>query len=164
MGYAENPRDLKPLELSNFGKYWQTVRDQDTVAPEFSLPNSDLAERLKTLSKARPEKGIYGGKGWANYATSYFNDCRKFAKGTEYALKPGGTALVVIGNSILQGIPIPTDTYFGEIAESVGLELVRIDVPRATRVGNSIIQSDVRVTKARSSDQLYEAVVELRKA
>lgn len=164
LGYAENPRDLKPLELSNFGKYWQTVRDQDTVAPEFSLPNSDLAERLKTLSKARPEKGIYGGKGWANYATSYFNDCRKFAKGTEYALKPGGTALVVIGNSILQGIPIPTDTYFGEIAESVGLELVRIDVPRATRVGNSIIQSDVRVTKARSSDQLYEAVVELRKA
>jgi DNA modification methylase len=164
LGYAENPRDLKPLELSNFGKYWQTVRDQDTVAPEFSLSNSDLAERLETLSKAKPEKGIYGGKGWANYATSYFNDCRKFAKGIEYALRPGGTALVVIGNSILQGIAIPTDIYFGEIAESVGLELVRIDVPRATRVGNSIIQSDVRVTKAKSSDQLYEAIVELRKA
>lgn len=164
LGYAENPRDLKPLELSNFGKYWQTVRDQDTVAPDFSLPNSDLAQRLETLSKAKPEKGIYGGRGWANYATSYFNDCRKFAKGIEYALKPGGTALVVIGNSILQGIPIPTDIYFGEIAQSVGLGLVRIDVPRATRVGNSIIQSDVRVTKAKSSDQLYEAVVELRKA
>jgi hypothetical protein len=45
----------------------------------------------------------------------------------------------------------------------VGLELVRIDVPRTTRVGNSIIQSDVRVVKAKSSDQLYEAIVELRK-
>jgi len=78
-------------------------------------------------------------------------------------LKPGGAALVVIGNSILQGVLIPTDRYFGQIAQSVGLELVRIDVPRATRVGNSIIQSDVRVAKAKDSHQLYEAVVELRK-
>jgi hypothetical protein len=127
------------------------------------LPGTDIAERLQTLRKLNPEKGIYGGNGWANYAASYFNDCYRFAMGINYALKSGGTALVVIGNSILQGILIPTDQYFGKIAESVGLELVRIDIPRATRVGNSIIQSDVRVTKAQDSHQLYEAVVELRK-
>jgi hypothetical protein len=78
-------------------------------------------------------------------------------------LRPGGTAVVVIGNSILQGVLIPTDFYFAKIAEAMGLELVRIDVPRATRVGNSIIQSDVRVTKAQDKHQLYEAVVELRR-
>ena len=71
--------------------------------------------------------------------------------------------MVVIGNSILQGIMIPTDYYFGKIAESLGLDLVRIEVPRAERVGNSIIQSEVRVVKAKKSHQLYEAVVELRK-
>ena len=164
LGYAENPRDLKPLELSNFGKYWQTVREQDIVNLEFSLPTTDLAERLQTLRKVKPERGIYGGNGWANYAASYFNDCYRFAQGIQYILRSGGTALVVIGNSILQGILIPTDQYLGKIAESVGLELVRIDIPRATRVGNSIIQSDVRVVKAKSSHQLYEAIVELRKA
>ena len=164
LGYAERPKDLKPLELSNFGKYWQTVREQDLVDLEFSLPTTDLEERLQTLRKIKPEKGIYGGNGWANYAASYFNDCYRFAQGIKHTLKPGGTALVVIGNSILQGILIPTDQYFGKIAESVGLELVRVDVPRATRVGNSIIQSDVRVVKAKSSHQLYEAIVELRKA
>jgi hypothetical protein len=58
---------------------------------------------------------------------------------------------------------IPTDQYLGKIAESVGLELVDIHIPRATRVGNSIIQSEVRVAKAKASHQLYEAVVELRK-
>jgi len=58
---------------------------------------------------------------------------------------------------------IPTDQYLSKIAESVGLELVRVDIPRATRVGNSIIQSDVRVVKAKSSHRLYEAIVELRK-
>jgi len=163
LGYAERPKDLKPLEHSNFGKYWQTVREQDKLELEFSLPNADLEERLRTLRKLKPEKGIYGGNGWANYAASYFNDCHAFAKAIKCVLKPGAAALVVIGNSILQGVMIPTDQYFGKIAESIGLELVRIDVPRATRVGNSIIQSNVRVVKAKKSHQLYEAIVELRK-
>lgn len=164
LGYAQSPQDLKPLERANFGKYWQTVREKDIVDLDFSLPATDLTERLQTLRDTKPERGIYGGNGWANYAASYFNDCYRFSQGIKCTLKPGGTALVVIGNSILQGVLIPTDQYFGKIAQSMGLELVRVDVPRATRVGNSIIQSDVRVVKAKSSHQLYEAIVELRKA
>jgi len=163
LGYAQSPKDLKHLEDFNFGKFWQTVREQECVDLNFSLPNTDIAERLQMLRKLNPEKGIYGGNGWANYAAAYFNDCYKFATGINYALTPGGTALVVIGNSILQGVLIPTDQYLGKIAESIGLELVRIDIPRAVRVGNSIIQSNVRVAKAQDSHHLYEAVVELRK-
>ncbi len=163
LGYAHTPDDLKKLENLNFGKFWQTVRDLDRLDLSFTLPHTDIEERLKMLRKLNGEKGPYGGNGWANYAAAYFNDCRKFAEGIKYVLKRGGTALVVIGNSILQGVMIPTDEYFGKIAESIGLELVKIDIPRATRVGNSIIQSAVRVGKAESSHQLYEAVVVLRK-
>lgn len=163
LGYAHSPVDLKKLEDLNFGKFWQTVRDMDRLDLSFSLPDTGIEEKLQMLRKLNKEKGPYGGNGWANYAASYFNDCRKFAEGIKYALKRGGTALVVIGNSILQGVMIPTDEYFAKIAESIGLELVKIDIPRATRVGNSIIQSDVRVGKAKSSHQLYEAVVVLRK-
>ncbi len=148
LGYAQCPQDLKYLENANFGKFWQTVRDQECLELNFSLPGTDIAEMLQALRQLHPEKGIYGGNGWANYAASYFNDCYRFAMGINYVLKPGGVALVVIGNSILQGISIPTDQYFGKIAESVGLELARIDIPRTTRVGNSIIQSSVRVEKA----------------
>jgi len=78
-------------------------------------------------------------------------------------LKPGKTALVVIGNSILQGIMFPTDAYFSQIARLVGLECVDIHVARSARVGSSIIKSTVRVAKAGATEQLYEAVVELRK-
>jgi hypothetical protein len=163
LGYVHRPQDLRPLADSNFGKYWQTVRDRECLDLEFSLSGSDIADRLAELRSRNPGKGVYGGNGWANYAAAYFNDCHRFAQGLNDLLKPGGTALVVIGNSILQGILIPTDRYFGQIAESIGLELVQIHVPRATRVGNSIIQSDVRVAKAKDSHQLYEAVVELRK-
>jgi len=163
LGFAEAPSDLKPLEEENFGKFWQTVRERECVNLDFELNDEDIAACLRELRAKNPEKGIYGGNGWANYAASYFNDCYRFAKAAKYALKRRGTALVVIGNSILQGVMIPTDRYLGKIAEAAGLELVDIHVPRATRVGNSIIQSDVRVAKAKDSHQLYEAVVELRK-
>ena len=163
LGYAHSPADLKKLENLNFGKFWQTVRDLDRLDLSFALPGTDIQKRLQILRKLNNEKGSYGGNGWANYAAAYFNDCRKFAEGIHYILKRKGTSLVVIGNSILQGVMIPTDEYFGKIAESVGLELVNIDIPRLARVGNSIIRSDVRVGKAKSSHQLYEAVVVLRK-
>ncbi len=163
LGYAQNPKDLSKLENANFGKYWQTVRELDSIDLNFSLPGENLHEQIECLRALKPEKGTYGGKGWANYAASYFNDCYKFAEGIQYVLKPGRTALVVIGNSILQGLMIPTDRYFGKIAELVGLELVEIHIPRNTRVGNSIIKSNVRVEKAQDVHQLYEAVIELRR-
>lgn len=163
LGLVDSPQDLKSLEDANFGKYWQTVRDHELLDLDFTLRNSDIENRLQKLRSLNINKGNYGGNGWANYAAAYFNDCYKFAKGIQYVLKPGGTALIVIGNSILQGVMMPTDEYFGSIAESIGLTLVKIDIPRATRVGNSIIQSDVRVGKAKNSHQLYEAVVVLRK-
>jgi len=163
LGLTSKPADLQSLETMNFGKFWQTARELPRVDLAFCLPESDVADRIETLRTLNPERGIYGGSGWANYAASYFNDCYRFSREMNYVLKSGGTALVVIGNSILQGVSIPTDEYFGRIAASLGLELVEIHVPRATRVGNSIIQSDVRVAKAHKSHQLYEAVVELRK-
>ncbi len=163
LGFAEQPADLKALEQGNFGKYWQTVRAQERIDLTFSLDSTDLALRLAQIRAVHPEKGVYGGRGWANYAAVYFNDSLRFAQAANTVLRSGGTALVVIGNSILQGVFIPTDEYFGQIAELAGLELVGIDIPRDARVGNSIIQSDVRVAKAKRKHRLYEAVVELRK-
>lgn len=163
LGYAEKPKDFNELEQANFGKYWQTVRELERLELEIDLPGSDLSKKIERLRSIKVERGVYGGNGWANYAAAYFNDCRKLAQGIRYALKSGGTALVVIGNSILQGVMLPTDRYFGEIAALEGLEMVEIHTPRATRVGNSIIQSDVRVEKAEDKHSLYEAVVELRR-
>jgi len=163
LGYAKHHDDIRPLEYTNFGKFWQTVRGETCVDLNFELKGKEIKRNLKELRLVNAHRGVYGGNGWANYAASYFNDCHRFAKCTKYLLKRGGSALIVIGNSILQGIMIPTDRYLGEIAESVGLKLVDIHVPRATRVGNSIIQSEVRAGKAPKAHKLYEAIVELKK-
>jgi hypothetical protein len=163
LGYADKPGDLKELEGSNFGKYWQTVRGLDSIALEPALVGTEIETTIDSIRSLHPEKGVYGGSGWANYAATYFNDCLKLGTGIQTLLKPGCTALVVMGNSILQGVSIPTDEYFGLIAQIAGLELIEIHIPRKTRVGNSIIKSDVRVEKAGKSHKLYEAVIELRK-
>lgn len=163
LGLVQSSKEFKPIELENFGKYWQTVRGEKRICLINSLPETDLEECLELIREKKPEKGIYGGNGWANYAASYFNDCFKFAEGIMYCLKSGNTALIVVGNSILQGVQVPTDYYFAKISEKIGLELVNIHIPRQTRVGSSIINSAVRVGKAPDKRGLYEAVVELKK-
>lgn len=163
LDFVTAPKDMKNLENENFGKYWQTVRSLKQIALGFELSKSDLSDKLEILRNLYPDKGVYGGFGWANYATTYFNDCNKFAKGIYDTLKTDGVAIVVLGNSILQGIMIPTDIYFAQICELNGLEVIGIDISRKKRVGSSIINSKVRVAKAKNKNVLYESIVQIRK-
>lgn len=154
LNFAEKPKDTKILEENNFGKYWQTVRDKERVDLDIPNPPDSLVQTLDHIRTLNTNKGVYGGNGWANYAASYFNDCYKFAQGLTHVLKHNSKAYVVIGNSIIQGIEIPTDIFFGEIAEIVGLEFEDRYIPRATRVGSSIIRSNVRVAAAKKKRPL----------
>ena len=162
LGFCSSPREMKHLEELNFGTYWQNARDQARVDLDPCIKDETIRETLSSLRERNPDKGQYGGNGWANYAARYFNDCVRFAQGAAWCLRPGATALVVIGNSILQGVPIPTDRFLATIAESHGFDLVAIHVPRDTRIGNSILNSSVRAGKT-DGCALYESVVELRR-
>ena len=161
LGFCAAPSDLKRLEALNLGTYWQNARDEDRIDLDPSI-DDEIKSAIDAVRQKNPEKGIYGGNGWANYAARYFNDCVRFADGAAWCLQPGATALVVIGNSILQGVPIPTDRFLAAIAASRGFEVADIHVPRETRVGSSIVESSVRAGKA-NGGRLYESVVELRR-
>ncbi len=163
LGLCSSPEDTKKLEELNFGTYWQNARAKDRLPLDRSARDRRIVDALARVRKQRPDKAAYGGAGWANYATQYFNDCARFARMANRALKPSGTALVVIGNSILQGVHIPTDEFLGLIAEANGLEVADIHRPRKERVGNSIVNSSVRADSGNHSTKLYEAVVELRR-
>ena len=162
LGFCSSPGDLKLLESLNFGTYWQNARDQERIDLNPSIDDKEIREAIGEVRARNPDKGVYGGNGWANYAARYFNDCARFLDGAAWCLRPGATALVVIGNSILQGVPIPTDRYLAAIAETRGFALAGIHVPRETRVGSSIVESSVRAGKA-NGGTLYESVVELRR-
>ena len=162
LGFCAAPREMKRLEELNFGTYWQNARDQERIDLDPSIDDDAIREAIDAVRQRNPDKGIYGGNGWANYAARYFNDCARFLDGAAWCLRPAATALVVIGNSILQGVPIPTDRFLATIAETRGFQVRDIHVPRETRVGSSIVDSSVRAGKA-SGSALYESVVELRR-
>lgn len=160
LNFVAAPSDLRAIETANFGKYWQTVRDSPRATLSFSLP--DLEARIEAIAEKHPEKGVYGGQGWANYAVEYFSDCRRICEGLRHVLKPGGVAVFVLGNSIVQGVELATDRYFGQIAEAQGLILEDIHVLRAKRIGNSVVNSSVRNGETTQAT-LYETAVVLRK-
>lgn len=147
------------IEHESFGKFWQTVRDQEQIDPIFKLQR--LEQKLETLRQINTNKRTYGGPGWANYASTYFNDSYRFCKILKDLLKPGGTAVVVIGNSILQGVEIKTDEIFADVGRLVGLKKKDVILLRTKRTGSSIVDSSVRAAKTKKKTILYETAVVL---
>ena len=162
LDFASSPDDLKAIEQGSFGKFWQTVRDLPPIPLTFEFPA--LEATLGTLRTLNTEKGHYGGGGWANYLSTYFNDGYQFLRRIARLLAPGGKAVIVIGNSIVQGMDIRTDEILAHLAESdsIGLTVESLEIARNKRVGNSIINSSVRIGSAKSAT-LYESILTLRR-
>jgi DNA modification methylase len=160
LGFANSPRDLRKLEETNFGKFWQVVREQDPVAPTFDLPQ--LLDPIETIRQLRIEKGIYGGGGWANYATTYYNDCNSFLAIMAEVLKPGGAAIIVVGNSVLQGVELKVEEHLGLLGETHGLVVEDIHIVRKKRVGSSIVNTGAREDSG-AKTELYDAATVLRR-
>lgn len=161
LGLASGPGYQGAREHESFGKFWQTVRDLPPVTLSFQLPAlKSVIETIRTLNTA---KNGYGGPGWANYAATYFNDTHRFCQILSHILRPKAVAVIVLGNSVIQGVEVKTDQFFGKIAERCGLSFEDTILIRQKRTGSSIIQSSVRVDKAAHKVTLYESAVVLRK-
>jgi hypothetical protein len=155
-----SPEEQRPLEEKNFGTFWQVAREKEYVP--LNVEHGGLKDILARLRKLNPEKGEYGGRGWANYAASYFNDCDRFLSTLKRVLIRGGTGVIVVGNSILQGINIPVQDIIADIAKMHGLKLESIYRLRNKRVGNSITASSVRIN-GNNKVMLDESAVVIRK-
>ena len=160
LSFVSKPDEQKGLETGNFGKYWQEVRGLEDVPLTFE--HEELRAILSELKETRKEAGVYGGSGWANYVASYFNDTYVFWEIVSRVLKTGGSAVIVIGNSVIQGIEIEVDRLFGEIAREHGLKFVGTYIIRDKRVGSSITDSTVRYGKGEKRS-LYDAAVLVEK-
>jgi DNA modification methylase len=160
LGLTQGNGQLKKLESENFGCFWQTVRSGAAITLDFHLP--ELREIIETIRERHPEKGVYGGKGWANYAAKYFNDCYAFFSVTRRVMKPNGSVVIVIGNNIVQGVHIETERFLAEIAGLHGFRLQEMHLVRKKRTGSSIVNSSVRVGQNEQRVELNETAVELR--
>jgi hypothetical protein len=142
LGLVQERADLRRLEQENVGKYWQTVRDAAEIPLAFEHPG--LARLLATIRATRAERQAYGGPGWANYVASYFNDAYDFLDKLKRALARRASAVIVIGNSIIQGHEVKVEQYLADIAVKLGFLVTGIEQLRTKRVGASITRSAVR--------------------
>ena len=158
-GLVESTVELKRLETDNFGKYWQTVRGGPPIQLEPKLPN--LEETIGVMRSVNESKGVYGGTGWANYVATYMNDLDRLCNRLGRLLRPGGSAVIVVGNSMIQGKEIKVEEYLCRIGELQGLSVLGVSKLR-DRVGSSIVNSGSRLQTKRKST-LYDAAVVLRR-
>jgi hypothetical protein len=157
---ANSSDDLKKLENANFGKYWQTVRSNKSIPLSFVLP--ELEQQILEIRQINCHKGIYGGDGWANYISTYMNDLYRFIGLLGSQLRPEvGAAVIVLGNSVIQGVHMPLEKYTAQIAEMHRLDTERTDVLRS-RVGSSIVNSGTRLTGDKKHT-LYDYAIVLRR-
>lgn len=159
LGFASGRGYNGARESQSFGKFWQTVRDLPPVA--LCFPFRELQDVIERIRDTNAAKGPYGGPGWANYVATYFNDAYRFCKILTSLLRPSGVAMIVLGNSIIQGVEVKTDYFFGKTAELCGLRLEETILLRQKRTGSSIIDSSVRAGKARAKAVLYESGIVL---
>jgi hypothetical protein len=160
LDFVSKPDDLRNLEQDNFGKFWQTVRESEPIDLNFRLDG--LEAIIHKISKRNPQKGIYGGRGWANYVTVYFNDIQKFFESFQDKMKRKSTMVWVLGNSVIQGVEVNTDKFVGRLAELADFKLEHIDKLRTKRVGSSIVNTNIR-TKSSKPTELYDAAVIIKK-
>ena len=160
LGLLDSKADFKKLEDDNVGKYWQTVRGRAPIDLDFE--DDGLQATVDLIRETRTDKGVYGGRGWANYAAAYFNDSARFLSALSHCLVAGGYAVIVVGNSIIQGHEIKVEEVLGRIAPRYGLALDRIETLRTKRVGASITKSAVRRGET-SNASLYESAVIVRR-
>ncbi len=155
-----SPKDLKNLEHNNFGKFWQTVRASAPTPLDFSL--ASLEGQIAEIQQLNGDRGVYGGKGWANYVTTYMNDLYRFCGLLSTFLRVGGTAVVVVGNSVIQGREVKVEEYLAEIAALHNLSVVGV-LKLRNRVGSSIVNSGSRIS-GETKPSLYDAAVILRRS
>lgn len=107
LGFATGAGYSGAGEGESFGKFWQTVRACPPIRLTFDL--RALEKTVDQICGLNTDKGPYGGSGWANYVATYFNDTYRFCSNLVRLLRPGGTAIIVLGNSVIQGVEVKTD-------------------------------------------------------
>lgn len=160
LDFVSTAGELRALEDANYGRYWQSVREQEPVPLNFDLPEAArLVEELRSIKR---EKGAYGGPGWANYVACYLNDTNRFCQILKRVLRHSGKAVIVVGNSLIQGVEVKVDRLFSALADMNGLRTLGIYTVRGQRVGSSIVNTGLR-ENARKKVPLYDAAVVLEK-
>jgi len=156
---VRKPKDLKRLELENFGKYWQTVRDMKPLALDFE--NVQLTQLLERI-RASMLTWCLRRKWLGELRNKLFQRHQSFCEVLGGVLKPKGYAVIVVGNSILQGVRFLLITFLQASPDgTASRQRISRVAPEARRRKHRRLFGAPR---GKSKGPLYESAVVLQRA
>jgi DNA modification methylase len=136
LGFVENHKELKRI------KDEMVVCDNVSkgVVKEFcksgSTYSNDWIEKIKTdIEKGIEKRGGYRRIDMPYIVHKYFDDLFRVMKNVIPSLNSGGRFILVVGDSLIADVYIPTDLLIAKIGLDLGLEVEKIEKARERRSG-----------------------------
>jgi len=136
LGFVENHKELKKI------KDEMVVCDNVSkgLIKEFcksgSTYSNDWIEKIKAeIEKNIEKRGHYRRTDMPYIVHKYFDDLHKVMKNVIPSLNSGGRFILVVGDSLIADMYVPTDLLIAKIGSDLGLDIERIEKARERRSG-----------------------------
>ncbi|NNU61715.1 hypothetical protein [Ochrobactrum soli] len=146
-GFIQNYVDVRKLTAKGIRSRLEGLTAHEDPVDHEVEQFAHLVERADTWSDAIPA-----------VVRGYFSDMKAVLSAIHEALRPGGRSSVIVGNSALGGVLIPTDLLLASIAEKVGFSVVGLKVAR-----HLTTSSQQKKNLAQFKTYMRETIIELQK-
>jgi len=107
-----------------------------TFAQSNNKYTNDWLEEIKSgIAKNIQRRGNYRRNDMPHIIHKYFDDMYKVMKRVIESLKPSGRFILVIGDSLIADVYIPTDLLLARIGTKLGLDIEKVEKARDRRSG-----------------------------
>jgi hypothetical protein len=101
-----------------------------------STYSNDWIEKIKAeIEKNIEKRGSYRRTDMPYIVHKYFDDLYKVMKNVIPSLNSGGRFILVVGDSLIADLYVPTDLLIAKIGLDLGLDIERIEKARERRSG-----------------------------
>jgi len=152
LGFAASQKELKTVKdamvvCDNVSK--GLIKRFSATSSKYT--NNWLEAIKSNIEKSIVKRGAYRRNDMPGIVEKYFDDLFKVMKNIVSGLKSGGRFILVVGDSLIADVYVPTDLLLARIGADLGLDIERIEKARERRSGQ------IR------SYRLRESIVILRK-
>jgi hypothetical protein len=136
LGFARTHSDLKRLKdemvvCDNVSK--GVVSHFSRASQRYTNP---WIERIKAEIHANiARRGSYRRQDMPEIVHKYFDDMYKVMRNVSHAIRPGGRFILVVGDSLIADVYVPTDLILARIGQELGLKIERVERARVRYSG-----------------------------
>lgn len=135
LGFGQSHRELKRIkdEMVVCDNVSQSLVRSFEQSQPYTHPWIEEIKEQITLNIER--RGSYRRRDMPFIVHKYFDDMYRVMKNVVQVLRPGGRFILVVGDSLIADVYIPTDLILARIGEEIGLRIERLEKARERRSG-----------------------------